>query len=244
MKPAIRFDRITKSFVHHSGQMLLRERIAHLFRRSSTEPFYALRDVSFEIAAGQSLGLIGSNGAGKSTILNLATGLMLPDAGTIEVHGNVAALLELGAGFHYDLTGAENVRINSALMGLTRREAAEKFEEIIDFSGVREAIHEPLRTYSSGMVMRLAFSVAIAADPDILLVDEVLGVGDEAFYQKCLERIRQLQREGKTILLASHNAQLIRNFCHHALWLEHGRVVNHGAANAVMDAYQENVTAG
>ncbi|MBZ5603422.1 MAG: ABC transporter ATP-binding protein [Acidobacteriia bacterium] len=243
MSCVIRFDRVTKSFVHHAGRMLLRERLRHLFHRAPAEPFYALSDVSFRVEAGESLGLIGGNGAGKSTILNLATGLVQPDSGTIEVRGRVAALLELGAGFHPDLTGAENVRINAALMGLHRREAMEKFEEIVDFSGIRESIHEPLRTYSSGMVMRLAFAVAVATEPDILLVDEVLGVGDEAFYQKCLERIREFQKAGKTVLLASHNALLIRNFCHSALWMDQGRVVASGKSAEVMDAYQESVIA-
>ena len=241
MNSAIRFDRVTKIFPHHVGQMLLRDRIGHLFSKPPTTPFYALTDVSFHVERGESLGLIGSNGAGKSTILNLATGLARPDSGSIEVHGSVAALLELGAGFHPDLTGAENIRINAALMGLSRREAREKFEEIIDFSGVRDSINEPLRTYSSGMSMRLAFSVAVATNPDVLLVDEVLGVGDEAFYQRCLERIRRFQASGKTVLLASHSVALIETFCHRALWLNKGRVMAIGKSTEVMAAYRSSV---
>jgi ABC-type polysaccharide/polyol phosphate transport system ATPase subunit len=243
MKCAIRFEHVSKSFVHHAGRMLLRERLRNLFHSRSAQPFMALKDVSFEVEAGESFALVGRNGAGKSTILNLATGLLDPDSGKVDVNGNVAALLELGAGFHPDLTGAENVRINAALMGLNRRQTSVKFEEIVDFSGVRDSINEPLRTYSSGMIVRLAFSVAVAADPAILLVDEVLGVGDEAFYQKCLEKIRQMQRAGATILLASHNAALIRTFCHRALWLDHGSVMALGESGEVMDAYHGAVAA-
>jgi ABC-type polysaccharide/polyol phosphate transport system ATPase subunit len=186
---------------------------------------------------------VGANGAGKSTVLNLATGLALADSGTIAVNGRVAALLELGAGFHPDLTGAENVRVNAALMGFSRRRTAQKFEEIVEFSGVREFIHEPLRTYSSGMSVRLAFSVAIASEPDILLIDEVLGVGDEEFCRRSLEKIQEFQRAGKSILLASHNAELIRTFCHRALWLDHGRVMASGDAGEVMEAYRGSVAA-
>ncbi|HWZ34331.1 MAG TPA: ABC transporter ATP-binding protein [Bryobacteraceae bacterium] len=243
MNCAVRFQHVTKTFAHHAGQMLLRDRLKQLISGSPASRFEALHDVSFELPAGESLGLIGSNGAGKSTILNLATGLAAPDSGTVDVNGHVAALLELGAGFHRDLTGAENVRINAALMGLSRRETEDRFEDIVEFSGVREFINEPLRTYSSGMTMRLAFSVAVASDPDILLADEILGVGDEAFYKKSLEKIREFQRAGKTILLASHSAELIRTFCDHALWLEHGRVMAVGEANEVIDAYRGSVVA-
>ena len=238
---AIRFEHVVKTFARHAGQMLLRDRIRMWF--GTPERFHALTDVSFEIAKGESLGLIGSNGAGKSTILNLATGLAQPDSGSVEVNGRVAALLELGAGFHPDLTGAENVRINSALLGLSRRQAKARFDEIVEFSGVREFINEPLRTYSSGMSVRLAFSVAVASDPDILLVDEVLGVGDEEFYNRCLEKMRSFQRAGKTLLLASHNTNLLRTFCDRALWLQHGRVAAIGDTGEVMDAYRESVPA-
>jgi ABC-type polysaccharide/polyol phosphate transport system ATPase subunit len=241
MSLALRFDHVTKTFPHHAGQVLLRDRLLELVRPSSRPRFEALKDVSFELASGESLGLVGPNGAGKSTLLNLATGLAMPDSGSIEVNGQVASLLELGAGFHIDLTGAENVRINAALLGLSRREVEAKFEEIVEFSGVREFIHEPLRTFSSGMIMRLAFSIAINTDPDILLVDEVIGVGDEAFYARCLEKIHEFQRVGKTIVLASHAAGLITTLCQRALWLNHGAVVATGAAGEVIAAYQDSV---
>jgi ABC-type polysaccharide/polyol phosphate transport system ATPase subunit len=238
MPPALRFDRVTKTFVHHAGQMLLRERLIEMVRPSRRTRLEAVKDVSFELAPGDSLGLIGSNGAGKSTILNLATGLSLPDEGSITVHGRVTALLELGAGFHPDLTGAENVRINAAMMGVTRRQMAERFDQIVDFSGVREFINEPLRVYSAGMTVRLAFSVAISADPEVLLIDEVLGLGDQAFYARCLEKIKSFQREGKTMVLASHSSELITMLCQRALWIERGHIVQLGSAEEVVAAYK------
>jgi lipopolysaccharide transport system ATP-binding protein len=240
---SLRFDKVDKFFAHHSGQKLLRDRVVEMFRPRSRERFQALNSVSFQIARGESLGLIGHNGAGKSTIPNLATGLALPDSGRIEVRGRVASLLELGAGFHPDLTGAENLRINAALSGLTRRQTADRFEQIVEFSGVREFIHEPLRTYSSGMMVRLAFSVAIHTDPEILLVDEVIGAGDQEFYAKCLDKIQGFQREGKTMLLASHSLTLIGMLCQRAMWLDHGRVVKIGPAAEVAAAYEAGLGA-
>jgi ABC-type polysaccharide/polyol phosphate transport system ATPase subunit len=242
MLPALRFDHVTKTFVHHAGRMLLRERLIEMIKPSRRTRFEALKDVSFELAPGESLGLIGANGAGKSTILNLATGLALPDHGSITVNGRVTALLELGAGFHPDLTGAENVRVNAAMMGMTRRQMVERFEEIVDFSGIRDFINEPLRVFSSGMTMRLAFSVAIAADPEVLLIDEVLGVGDQAFYARCMAKIRTFQASGKTIVLASHSAELVTMLCQRALWMERGQVVRLGPAAEVIAAYRASGT--
>jgi len=235
---ALCFDRVTKTFEHHARRMLLRDRIAGLLRGTRGQRFTALSDVSFELAQGECLGLIGPNGAGKSTLLSLATGLAMPDSGRIEVRGRVASLLELGAGFHPDLTGMENVHVNAALIGLTRRELEEKLEEIIEFSGVREFIHEPLRTYSQGMSLRLAFSVAVSCNPDVLLIDEVIGVGDEEFRARCLEKIRAFQRDGKTILLASHSLELLKMLCQRAMWLERGRVVEIGEPEEIVAAYQ------
>jgi ABC-type polysaccharide/polyol phosphate transport system ATPase subunit len=242
MPPALRFDHVTKTFIHHTGPMLLRERVVEMFKPSTRPRFAALKDVSFELAPGESLGLIGANGAGKSTLLNLATGLAQPDEGSIAVNGRVTALLELGAGFHPDLTGAENVRVNAAMMGMTRRQMVQRFDEIVDFSGVRDFINEPLRVYSAGMSMRLAFSVAIAADPEVLLIDEVLGVGDQEFYARCLEKIRTLQAAGKTVVLASHSAELIIMLCQRALWIERGQVAMLGAAAEVVAAYRAKGT--
>ena len=186
------------------------------------------------------MAVIGSNGAGKSTMLNIATGLCSPSEGAINVNGRVAALLELGSGFHPDLTGAENVRVNAALLGLNRAQLREQFDSIVEFSGVRDFINEPLRTYSSGMMMRLAFSVAVNVDPDILIVDEVLGVGDQAFFQKCLDRIMEFRRQGKTILCVSHSLQTLEKLCNQAIWLDHGRLIQSGPVKQVIGAYTES----
>jgi ABC-type polysaccharide/polyol phosphate transport system ATPase subunit len=237
---AIRFENVTKSFAHHAARMLLRERLMLLIRRSRTR-FTALSDVSFEIEAGESLAVIGPNGAGKSTLLNLATGLAQPDSGRIQVRGRVAPILELGSGFHPDLTGEENLRINSALLGLKRAEAAARRNTIVEFSGIGDFMREPLRTWSAGMQVRLAFSIAVHADADILIVDEVLGVGDQAFYAQCLERIKSFRKEGKTLLMASHSLELLRMLADRALWLEHGRVVAEGPTADVVEEYRSSV---
>jgi ABC-type polysaccharide/polyol phosphate transport system ATPase subunit len=237
---AIVFDQVTKTFMHQRRRLLLRERlIDHVKAREPTR-FAALDHVSFELEPGDSLGLIGANGAGKSTLLNLATGLAKPDSGRIAVNGKVAALLELGAGFHPDLTGAENVRINAALMGLTRGETAKWFEKIVEFSGVQDFIDDPLRTYSNGMMVRLAFSVAIHTEPDILLIDEMIGMGDQTFYARCLDKVHEFQRQGKTIVLASHSLELLTMLCERALWLDHGKMMQIGDAASVVDAYKKH----
>jgi ABC-type polysaccharide/polyol phosphate transport system ATPase subunit len=220
--------------------MLLRDRLKHLLRPHVRERFYVLRDVSFAVESGESLGIIGHNGAGKSTLLNVATSLCSPDEGKVTINGRVAALLELGSGFHPDLTGAENVRINAALLGLTRREARERFDEIVGFSELGEFIDEPLRTYSSGMMMRLAFSVAISVSPDILIIDEVLGVGDQSFSAKCSERILELRRSSKSMIVVSHSPEMLERFCNRGLWLDHGRVVKTGRIREVLDAYLQH----
>src|SRR6266542_2508720 len=181
----IRFQNVSKTFSRHAHQVLLRQRIAQALRRDDSDRFYALKNVSFDLSRGESMAVMGRNGAGKSTLLSVVAGLSRPDQGSIEVNGRVAALLELGSGFHPDLTGRENVRLNASLLGLTRRRTAEVFDSIVDFAAIGDFIEEPLRTYSSGMVMRLAFSVAINVDPEILLIDEVLAVGDIAFQEKC-----------------------------------------------------------
>lgn len=236
----VRFDGVSKFFYRHAGRMLLRERLSHLLRGSARERFYALRDVSFSVQDGQSIGIMGHNGAGKSTLLNIATSLCRPDEGTVTIDGRVAALLELGSGFHPDLTGEENVRINAALLGLTRQQTRARFGEIVDFSGVGDFIHEPLRTYSSGMVMRLAFAVAIHVDPDILIIDEVLGVGDQSFFAKCFERILDFRRAGKTLMVVSHSLEMLATLCDCGLWLDHGCVVRRGPIDQVIQAYAES----
>ena len=197
-----------------------------------------LHGVSLLVPGGKMVAIVGPNGAGKSTLLNFATGLLEPDSGTIEVGGRVGALLELGAGFHYDLTGAENLRIQAALMGLSRRDMERKFDEIVEFSGVREFIHQPLRTYSQGMNLRLAFSVAVCASPDVLLIDEMIGAGDQVFKDASHRKIQEMRRAGHTILLASHSEELLASLCDRALWLERGRVMMLGTAREVLEAYR------
>jgi ABC-type polysaccharide/polyol phosphate transport system ATPase subunit len=187
---------------------------------------------------GESISIIGGNGAGKSTLLSLVTGLATPNEGSIEVKGRVAALLELGAGFHPDLTGAENIRMNAALLGFSRKETNELFDSIVDFSGVGEFINQTLRTYSSGMSLRLAFSVAVNLNPDVLIVDEILAVGDQSFQAKCIERIRRLRKSGKTLLFVSHNAGMVLELCDRALWLDHGSLIMQGPAKEIVAAYQ------
>ena len=197
MSPLISCDNVAKIFYHRGGKRLLRDYIGAWLpgrRKQVDNRFYALRNVSFEIARGESVGIVGSNGAGKSTLLSVITGLAHPDEGSVQVNGRIAALLELGSGFHPDLTGKENIRMNAALLGFTRKETDDLYDSIVDFSGIGEFIDEPLRTYSSGMMMRVAFSVAVNVDPDVLLIDEILAVGDQAFQAKCLERIQRRDR--------------------------------------------------
>ncbi|MEQ1947112.1 MAG: ABC transporter ATP-binding protein [Bryobacteraceae bacterium] len=234
----LRFAGVTKSFPHRRGQLLLRDRLLDLVNPSRRPRFTVIQDVSFDLMPGESLGLLGPNGAGKSTLLNLATGLLEPEAGRIEVYGRVTPLLDLGAGFHGELTGRENVRLNAAMLGITRRELEERWEAIVEFSGVREFLNEPVRKYSQGMQLRLAFSVAVHAEPNILLMDEVIGVGDRAFYERALERIRSLRASGTTILFASHNTELLSMLCDKALWLERGKVLQAGPVADVIRAYE------
>jgi len=231
------FQGVWKSFARHTGQLLIRDRLMQLLRSQRPEKFHALREISFILHHGESVAVIGHNGAGKSTLLNLATSLCRPDQGRVEVNGRIAALLDLGAGFHPDLTGAENVRTNAALMGLSRREVRQKFDEMVAFAEIGDFIDEPLRTYSTGMVMRLAFSVAVTVDPDILIIDEVLGVGDVAFFAKCQERIMQFRRAGKTILCVSHSSSTLKDLCTRAIWLDHGRILDDGPLERVIEAY-------
>jgi lipopolysaccharide transport system ATP-binding protein len=236
--PLIEFQNVSKSFPHSTGRQLLRTHIARWFGRVHNEPFCALRNVSFRLEDGESLAIVGSNGAGKSTLLSLAAGLALPDQGTVRVTGRIAALLELGSGFHPDLTGAENLVLNAALLGLSRRKTNQLFDRIVEFSGIGEFIDDPLRTYSSGMVLRLAFSVAIQCEPDILLIDEVLAVGDASFQEKSKEALVSFRRAGKSMLFVSHSPTAVQEMCDRALWIDHGSVMIEGRVKDVLDAYQ------
>ncbi|NJR26508.1 MAG: ABC transporter ATP-binding protein, partial [Richelia sp. CSU_2_1] len=190
--------------------------------------FWALRDVSFTVAPGEMLGILGKNGAGKSTLLQLVGGIGRAEEGTIKVNGRIGGLLDLGAGFHSDLTGRENVFVGAVVAGLTRREAARRFSDIVEFAELEQFIDSPLRTYSTGMKMRLAFSVAVHTDPEVLLVDEYLSVGDVAFQTKCLKKIEEFKTQGCAIVLISHSAAQIQKNCDRALWLREGKVVAYG----------------
>ncbi|HLY20549.1 MAG TPA: ABC transporter ATP-binding protein [Bryobacteraceae bacterium] len=230
------FHNVSKKFHRHAGQMLLRNHLTRILTGQREKPFYALKRVSFTLERGESLAVIGSNGAGKSTLLGLVAGVSKPNEGVVTVNGHLAALLELGSGFHPDLTGRENVRLNAALLGLSRRETAAAFDAIVEFSGIRDFIDEPLRTYSTGMVMRLAFSVAINTDPEILLIDEILAVGDAAFQAKCIDKIHEFRNAGKTLLCVSHS-NLVQKLCDRALWLDHGELILSGPVAEVSAAY-------
>lgn len=200
-------------------------------------PVHALRDVDFEVERGSCMGVVGSNGAGKSTLLKILTGTTYPSGGSFRIAGRVASLLELGAGFHLDFSGRENVFMNAAMMGLSRKETRQKYDEILDFSELHEFINAPLRTYSSGMVMRLGFSVAVATDPDILILDEVFAVGDMHFRQKCAERIWNYKERGKTLLFCSHSLYDVRQLCEQAIWLKAGALQQWADAVTVTNEY-------
>ncbi len=229
---------VSKTFRRHIAGKLIRDHLTDFWRPRPESKFYALRNVSFDVLNGESVAVIGGNGAGKSTLLSLVTGLARPEEGQLTVTGRVAALLELGSGFHPDLTGAENVRLNAALLGFSRKQTNRMFDSIVEFSGVGEFIEETLRTYSSGMAVRLAFSVAVNLNPDILIIDEVLAVGDQAFQAKCTERIHELRKSGKTLLFVSHNPAAVLELCDRALWLDHGELVMSGPVGEILDAYQ------
>ncbi len=208
---------------------------------SPEEAIVALSDVSFTVKKGEAFGLIGSNGSGKSTLLKLVAGMLRADAGTVAVDGRVAALIELGAGFHPEISGRENVYINGAVLGLSRRELDARFDSIVEFSGLEDFIDEPVKTYSSGMYVRLGFAVAIHTAPDVLLVDEVLAVGDEAFAHRCLRKIEELLASGRTLLLVSHSLSLMEGICDRVLWLDGGKARLVGEPRRVADAYREAV---
>ncbi|WP_127792912.1 ABC transporter ATP-binding protein [Agromyces sp. LHK192] len=224
----IRAEDVSKRFILRKDKAL-KERIVNFGRsQKHKSDFWALRDVGFEITAGTSVGLVGANGSGKSTLLKVIGGIIQTDSGFIERRGRVAALLELGAGFHPDLTGRENVYLNGSILGLTQKQTSEYFDSIVEFSEIGDFIDTQVKFYSSGMYVRLAFAIAVHVDPDILLVDEVLAVGDEPFQAKCMNKIRQFQQEGRTIVFVSHSAGQIEDLCDRVIVLSHGAVVYDG----------------
>lgn len=238
-KPVIQFEAVSKKYRQRRGRSIrdLFLQLGQPNKATSYQPFWALRDVSFTIERGETVGLIGSNGAGKSTALKLMSGVSKASSGLVKVNGRVGALLELGAGFHPELSGRDNIYFNAALLGMGRREIQRKFDGIVDFSELEDFIDTPVKHYSSGMFMRLAFAVNIHVEPDILLVDEVLAVGDSAFQRKCLDRIGELKRHGVTIFLVSHAHHQVRTSCERALWLDHGTLIADGPSEVVVQKY-------
>ncbi|MDG2039070.1 MAG: ABC transporter ATP-binding protein, partial [Ilumatobacter sp.] len=222
---AIVVDNVSKVFrISTTPVTSLKERLLGM-GRSHYKEFPALTDVEFTISQGETVGILGHNGSGKSTLLKCIAGILTPTSGQVLARGRLASLLELGAGFHPDLTGRENVFINAAFLGMPRREIASRFDEIVDFAGLEQFIDEPVKHYSSGMYVRLAFAVAVNLDPDVLIVDEVLAVGDEVFQLKCMSRIKQFQDEGRTIVLVTHAPETVRQVCDRAIVLDHGNLV-------------------
>ena len=241
MENAVSVQHVSKRFQRHLDKRTsLKERLIK-GRPSRVEDFWAVTDVSLEIPKGSVYGIVGHNGSGKSTMLKLITGIYRPTSGTIETDGRVAALIELGAGFHPDMTGRENIRLNGSILGLSRREVADATEEIIDFSGLREFIDDPVKHYSSGMYVRLGFSVAVHMKPDVLLVDEVLAVGDEEFQRKCFDHLYSLRRSGCTIVVVSHGLGQLESLCDEVAWIDHGQLKQVGPSADVISAYLDKV---
>jgi lipopolysaccharide transport system ATP-binding protein len=243
---AVRMDHVSKEFRKGELHDSLRDLIPALGRRmlgrmpkqsNSRRDFWALKDISFAVPQGEAFGIIGPNGAGKSTMLKLLSRIMKPTSGTVEVRGRLSALIEVGAGFHPDLTGRENVMLSGAIYGMSKQETVAKFDEIVAFSGLEDFIDTPVKRYSSGMYARLGFSVAAHVNPDVLIVDEVLGVGDHAFQKRCVDRMHEIIRRGATVLFVAHNLKSITELCTRCLLLDHGRVVRIGPSEDVVRTY-------
>lgn len=218
----------------------IKEYVVQLLRgKIKYEEFWALKNVSFEVERGEVVGIIGHNGAGKSTLLKVISGILKPTGGSLEVHGNVVPMLELGSGFDHDLTGRENIFLNGSILGYSEKYLKEKYEQIVEFSELGKFIDVPIRNYSSGMLMRLAFSIATVVQPEILIVDEILAVGDAAFQEKSKARMLELMGGGTTVLFVSHSLEQIREMCDRVLWLDHGTVKMIGETQAVCDAYEK-----
>ncbi|AWR21064.1 ABC transporter ATP-binding protein [Aurantimicrobium photophilum] len=237
---AVRVDHLGKKFRIYSERNQSLKSALMRGRVSKYDQFWALRDFSLEVEKGTTLGLVGGNGSGKSTLLKTLAKIYWPDEGDIEYFGRMSALLEVGSGFHPELTGRENIFLNGSILGMKRKEIEKRYEQIVEFSGVREFIDQPVKNYSSGMYVRLGFSVAIHVEPDILVVDEVLAVGDAAFQEQCFERFRELKRQGTTIILVSHDMDAVNGLCDQVAWVNKGKLQQLGPARSVTHAYLKN----
>jgi lipopolysaccharide transport system ATP-binding protein len=242
-QPAIVVDGVSKKFrLFHERNQTLKSAVMR-GRRIVADEFWAVRDVSFEVPRGQTLGLIGRNGSGKSTLLKTVARIYQPDEGRVVLNGRVSSMLEVGSGFHPELSGRENVFLNGSILGLTRKQVAARFDEIVDFSGVEAYIDQPVKNYSSGMYVRLGFAVAVHTEPDILIVDEILSVGDGAFRKKSREKFLEFTGQGRTVILVSHSLSQIRSMCQQTAWLHDGRLRALGQTDEVVDAYESWIDA-
>lgn len=243
-KSIIQLDNVTMHFRMNNDKIYsIKEYITRKLRNNITyTEFDALSDISFDVHKGEVVGIIGQNGAGKSTLLKVISGILTPSSGMVKCEGNIVPMLELGAGFDMDLTGRENVFLNGAVLGYSENFLKEKYDEILDFSELNQFIDMPIRNYSSGMLMRLAFSIATLVDPQILIVDEILAVGDSAFQKKSRERMEKLMSGGTTVLFTSHSLTQIREICNRAIWIDHGKMQMIGNTNEVCDAYEEFIS--
>ncbi|MFA5933075.1 MAG: ABC transporter ATP-binding protein [Microgenomates group bacterium] len=234
----IKLDNVSKKF-KRGHRLLLKEALLDLFRAPRQEDFWALKSVSFKIKKGESIGIIGSNGSGKSTILKLIAGVLTPTHGTIKVQGKIGPLIELGAGFHPELTGRENIYLNGTILGLSIKEIDAKFDEIVNFSELSDFIDTPVKHYSSGMYMRLGFAIAVHVEPDILLVDEILSVGDIGFQKKCLDKMKEFHKNGVTVIVISHSPDLIKSFCKKVFLINQGKIIGVGLTENIIKKYNK-----
>src|SRR5690554_3180641 len=243
---SISIQNLSKSYIiGKQKESSFRHALANVFKKrmKKGEHFWALKDVSFDVKQGEVMGIVGKNGAGKSTLLKILSKITQPTEGKIEIIGRVASLLEVGTGFHPELTGRENIYLNGTLLGMTRKEVADKLEEIVEFSGVKKFIDTPVKHYSSGMYVRLAFSVAAHLEPEILIIDEVLAVGDAEFQKKCLGKMKDVAGEGRTVIFVSHDLAAVRKLCTRGVLLEHGEIIYKGDTQKVLDKYNQRSVA-
>ena len=236
---AIKVDHVMKSFSVHGNNNSIKDLVVYHNRNKVKKSRVVLNDISFEVKKGEAIAIIGRNGSGKSTILKLLTGILQPNSGTITVDGKAASLIELGAGFHPDMTGRENMYINASIFGIPRKEVQRRYKDIVSFSGIEDYIDERIRNYSSGMYLRLAFSIAINVDADIMIIDEILAVGDMQFQQKCIDRLKEMKSKGMTIVLVTHSIDQAKMMCDRTIWIEGGVIRESGPSKDVCDHYRE-----